>query len=145
RIRSRKVVSYNDEQRTRTRRELSYKTEVKQETYPVVTYRTEKKTKDISFTIQVPTQSVEPFQTTRYETVTEDVVEDYTVNVQVPTTKEVQVQVCKMVPKLVPYTFNPCATATTTSGVAGSTMAGGCGCGSSVATPAPSNGCGCGN
>lgn len=145
RTRTRKVVSYNDEQRTRTRRELSYKTEVKQETYPVVTYRTEKKTKDISFTIQVPTQSVEPFQKTRYETVSEDVIEDYTVNVQVPTTKEVQVQVCKMVPKLVPYTFNPCATASTTSGVADGTMASGCGCGSSVATPAPSSGCGCGN
>ncbi len=55
----------------------------------MVTYLTEKKTKDISFTIQVPTHSVEPFQTTQYETVTEDIIEDYTFNVQVPAIKEV--------------------------------------------------------
>ena len=130
RTRTRKVVSYNDEQRTRTRRELSYKTETKQETYPFVTYRTEKKTKEISFTLQVPTQTVEPFQSTRYETVIEDEIEEFTVSVQVPTTREVQVQVCKMVPKLVPYTFNPCA-------MTNSTSTGDCGCGGS-ATPVPS-------
>lgn len=141
RTRARKVVSYNDEQRTRTRRELSYKTETKQETYPVVTYRTEKKTKDISFTVQVPTQTVEPFQSTRYETVTEDLVEEYTVNVQVPTTKEVQVQVCKMVPKLVPYTFHPCATV---GCGATSSSASGCGCGTPAPVAAPASGCGCG-
>ena len=147
RTRTRKVVSYTDEQRTRTRRVLSYTTQTKQETYPVITYKTEKKSKDISYVINVPTQSVEAFQTTRYETVTEDVLEDYVVNVQVPTTKEVQVQVCKMVPKLVAYTFNPCAASTSgysTSGVSG------CGCGVPAFTPAPvavssgSPSCGCG-
>ncbi len=145
RTRTRKVVNYTEEQRTRTRRVLSYTTQTKQETYPVVTYKTEKKTKDISFTINVPTQSVEPFQSTRYETVTEDVVEEYIVNVQVPTTKEVQVQVCKMVPKLVAYTFNPCAGIAT--GVSTSGSAGGCGCGVSapaaMTIAAPASGCGC--
>ena len=156
RTRTRKVVNYTDEQRTRTRRELSYTTQTKQETYPVVTYKTEKRTKEISFTINVPTQKVEPIQTTRYETVSEDVVEDYTVNVQVPTTREVQVQVCKMVPKLVAFTFNPCAgTMGATSGYAtsgyttggvimGGSSAGGCGCGVSAPAAAPSSGCGCG-
>ena len=154
RTRARKVVSYSDEQRTRTRRVLSYTTQTKQETYPVVTYRTEKKTRDISFTINVPTQTVEPFQTTRYETVSEDVVEEYVVNVQVPTTKEVQVQVCKMVPKLVAYTFNPCANVSGSSGcstgcttMSGPTMGvsvGGCGCGSSAPVAAPTSGCSCG-
>ncbi len=142
RTRSRKVVNYNDEQRTRTRRVLSYKMETKQETYPVVTYRTEKKTKDISFTINVPTQTVEPFQTTRFETVTEDIVEEYSVNVQVPTTREIQVQVCKMVPKLVAYTFNPCATFGASSGMSNS----GCGCGSAAPAAAMSatpTGCSC--
>ena len=138
RTRTRKVVSYTDEQRTRIRRVLSYTTQTKQETYPVVNYRTEKKSKEISFTVNVPTQSVEAFQTTRYETVTEDVVEEYVVNVQVPTTKEVQVQVCKMVPKLVPYTFNPCSSATTANGYSTSGSAG-CGCGAAIqTTPAPS-------
>ena len=142
RTRTRKVVSYTDEQRTRTRRVLSYTTQSKQETYPFVTYRTEKKTKEISYTVNVPTQTVEPFQTTRYETVTEDVVEDYVVNVQVPTTREVQVQVCKMVPKLVPYTFNPCCGSGSYAG--GGTMggSGGCGCGASAL--GDSSGCGCG-
>ena len=146
RTRTRKVVSYTDEQRTRIRRVLSYTTQTKQETYPVVNYRTEKKSKEISFTVNVPTQSVEAFQTTRYETVTEDVVEEYVVNVQVPTTREVQVQVCKMVPKLVPYTFNPCSSATTTNGYSTNGSAG-CGCGEAIqATPAPSvmSGANCG-
>ncbi len=135
RTRTRKVVTYTDEQRTRSRRVLSYTTQTKQETYPVVTYKTENKTKDISFTVNVPTQTVEPIQTTRYETVTDDVVEEYIVSVQVPTTREVQVQVCKMVPRLVAYTFNPCA------GAASSGSTGGCGCG---ATAPASSGCGCG-
>ena len=139
RTRTRKVVNYNDEQRTRTRRVLSYKTETKQESYPFVTYRTEKRTKDISFTVNIPTQTVEPFQTTRYETVAEDVVEEYTVSVQVPTTKEVQVQVCKMVPKLVAYTFNPCANAS----VSGSQTGAGCGCGNPAPVASPSANCGC--
>ena len=153
RVRNRKVVSYSDEQRTRTRRVLSYTSQTKQETYPVVTYRTEKRTKDVSFTVNVPTQTVEPFQTTRYETVSEDEVEEYVVSVQVPTTREVQVQVCKMVPKLVAYTFNPCANVGGSSGCStgcstvGTTMdgsAGGCGCGASVPVSSPSSGCQCG-
>jgi len=155
RTRTRKVINYTEEPRTRTRRVLSYTTQTKQETYPVVTYKTEKKTKEISFTVNVPTQSVEPFQTTRYETVTEDVLEEYTVNVQVPTSKEVQVQVCKMVPKLVAYTFNPCAGNAT--GVLTSGSVGGCGCGVSAPAvtlnyatattiiSAPTNGCNCSN
>lgn len=142
RTRTRKVVSYVDEERTRTRKVVNYKTEAKEEVYPVVSYRTEKRTKDVTYTINDVQQVVEPFTATRMETVVEDVVEDYVVSVQVPVTKEVQVQVCKMVPKLVAYTFNPCAT------VSGSASSGtGCGCGIQGAAPvaAPSHGgCGCG-
>jgi hypothetical protein len=69
------------------------------------------------------------------ETVTEDVIEEYVVSVQVPVTKEVKVQVCKMVPKLVPYTFNPCAGTSVSSGALGVTVGHG----------AVSSGCGCGN
>ncbi len=111
RERTRKAVKYVDETRTRTRKELTYKTETKQETYPVVNYKTEKKTKDISFTINVPEQIVEPYQSVRYDQVAEDVVEEYTVSFQVPTMKEAKVQVCRMVPKLVPYTYSPCSKA----------------------------------
>ncbi len=105
RTRTRKQVEYRDETRTRVRKELSYKQEVKTETYPVVNYRTEKRTKDISFTVQVPEVQAEPYTTTRYEQIAEDVVEEYTIKVPVPSYREVQVQVCKMVPKLVPVTI----------------------------------------
>jgi hypothetical protein len=152
RERTRKQVKYVDETRTRTRKELTYTTEKKSETYPVVTYTTEKKTKEISFTFNVPETTTTPVQTTRYEQVAEEVVEEYTVAVQVPTMKEVQVQVCKMVPKLVPYTYSPCSTASTST-QSGSTscgsvategaQTGGCGCAN--ASPVASSACGCGN
>jgi hypothetical protein len=150
RERTRKQVKYVDETRTRTRKELTYTTEKKTETYPVVAYSTEKKTKEISFTFNVPETTTTPVQTTRYEQVAEEVVEEYTVAVQVPTMKEVQVQVCKMVPKLVPYTYSPCATAgsSSESGTApcGSvstdiTESGGCG----ASAPVASSACGCGS
>ncbi len=164
RTRTRKVVEYHDEQRTRVRRELSYKMETKHESYPVVTYRTEKRTKDVSFTVNQPTQSIEPFQSTRYDTVTEELPEEYTVAVQVPVVKEVQVQVCRLVPKLVPYTFNPCSVSSASVGtqlIGGDVNYSGCGagpngmpvggvsrlntlgCGPANAVPAVSN-CGCG-
>ncbi len=147
RTRTRKVVNYVDEERTRTRKVVSYKTEAKEEVYPVVSYRTEKRTKDVTFTINDVQQVVEPFTATRMETVVEDVVEDYVVSVQVPVTKEVQVQVCKMVPKLVAYTFNPCATVGGSS-VNAAGNASDCGCGVQGAAPvvAPNHGgCGCGS
>jgi hypothetical protein len=147
RERTRKQVNYVDETRTRTRRELSYRSETKTETYPVVTYRTDKRTKEVSYTYQIPEQVVEPYSSTRYDQVAEQVVEEYSVQVQVPTMREVQIQVCRMVPKLVPYTYNPCAEAAVSSGtmsISSGASAGGCGavgggCGSAV-----SGGCGCG-
>ncbi len=129
RTRNRKVVQYNDEIRTRTLKKLSYKQETRTETIPVVSYTTEKRTKEVSYTFNVPETKVEPFTSTRFETVNEEVSEQYTVSVPVATTKEVQVQVCRMVPKLVPVTIYPCAEVQ---------QAGGCanGCGGSP-TPAP--------
>ncbi|MFN7878217.1 MAG: hypothetical protein ACK5PB_23060 [Pirellula sp.] len=44
------------------------------------------------------------------ETILEAVVDDYVVNVQVPITKEVQIEVCRMVPILAAFTFDPCTT-----------------------------------
>lgn len=148
RVRTRKVVSYVDEERTRTRKVVNYRMETKEEVYPVVTYRTEKRTKDVTYTVNEFEQVVEPYTATRMETVVEDVLEDYTVSVQVPVVKEVQVQVCKMVPKLVPYTFNPCASGSTSSMggqvIGGSTeSANGCGGGCGSAVKVGTAGCGC--
>lgn len=109
RTRSRKVVQYSEETRTRTHRELSYTQQTRTETIPYVTYTTEKRTKEVTFTVNVPQTKTEPFTTTRYDTVCEEVTEEYTVRVAVPSSKEVQVQSCRMVPKLVPITIYPCS------------------------------------
>ncbi|MEZ6076400.1 MAG: hypothetical protein R3C56_12295 [Pirellulaceae bacterium] len=120
RTRNRKVVQYSEETRSRTHRELSYTTQTRTETIPFVTYSTEKRTKEVTYQINVPQTKTEPFTTTRFDTVVEDVTEEYTVRVPVLTSKEVQVQVCRMVPKLVPVTIYPC------SGSAGNSCCLGC-------------------
>jgi hypothetical protein len=109
RTRTRKAVQYNDETRTRTRKELSYKQETRTEKIPYVTYTTEKRTKEVSFIVNEPQTNVEPITTTRFETIQEEITEEYTVRIPVATSKEVQVQVCRMVPKLVPVTIYPCS------------------------------------
>lgn len=141
RTRTRKVVQYNDETRTRTLKKLSYKQVTRTETIPVVSYETEKRTKEVSFTFNVPETKVEPFTSTRYETVNEEVSEEYTVSVPVSTMKEVQVQVCRMVPKLVPVTIYPCGEAQQAGGCAS-----GCGGSPTLAPAVPNAGCsGCAN
>jgi hypothetical protein len=155
RTRMRKQVQYNEETRTRMRKELTYTTVNKTVTVPYVTYQTEPRTKEISYTYNVPEYSVEPYQTTRYERVVEEEVEEYTVNVPVTVTKEQTVQVCKMVPTLVEETINPCASGSATSIISGgavnvgpSVMQGGNGCGTPVysapvmSTPVLNSGCG---
>jgi hypothetical protein len=108
RTRTRKVVQYNEETRTRSRKELTYKQESRTQTIPYVSYTTEKRTKEVSFTINVPQTQVEPVSSIRYETVQEEISEEYTVCVPVTSYRDQQVQVMKMVPKLVPVTINPC-------------------------------------
>ncbi len=137
RTRNRKVVQYNDESRTRTLKKLSYKQETRTETIPVISYTSEKRTKEVSYTFNVPETKVEPFTSTRFETVNEEVSEEYQVTVPVATTKEVQVQVCRMVPKLVPITIYPCADVQHTGGG----CANSCGGSPTMAPGMPSAGC----
>ena len=140
RTRTRKVVQYADETRTRSRKELTYKQETRNQTIPFVSYSTEKRTKEVSFTVNVPETQVEPVVTTRYETVQEEVSEQYTVKVPVTSYREQQVQVAKIVPKLVPITINPCQEIVTQS-----TTSYGSSIGCAPAGQAPGmNGCGCG-
>ena len=143
RTRSRKVVQYNEETRTRTHRELSYTQQTRTETVPYVTYTTEKRTKEISYTVNVPQTKTEPFTTTRFDTVNEELTEEYTVRVPVSGSKEVQVQSCRMVPKLVPITIYPCSGNGQSNGGAVSygVSTGGCaGCASGSPTLAPAVG-----
>ncbi len=136
RTRNRKVVQYNDETRTRTRKQLSYKQETRTETIPVISYTNEKRTKEVTYTVNVPETKVEPFTTTRFETVNEEVSEAYTVSVPYSTSKEVQVQVCRMIPKLVPVTIYPYADVQQAVGCAN-----GCGGSPEIAPAMPSTGC----
>lgn len=148
RTRTRKVVSYNDEQRTRSQRVVSYEQRSRTETYPIVSYTTEKRTKEVSFTVNVPETQVEPYTSTRYETVEEAVTEEYTIRVPYTVTKEIQVPVCRMVPKLVAYQVNLCLQAGGSVYGSGVGMGGCVGCGVQVGCP---GGCGsaapapCGN
>lgn len=109
RTRVRKVVKYNEEERTRTRKELRYEQRTKSQTIPFVKYVTEDRTKEVSYTVNIPETKVEPFTRTKYETVQEELSEEYTVRVPVTVYKDVQVQVSRMVPKLVPVTIYPCS------------------------------------
>lgn len=156
RTRTRKVVQYTDETRTRSRKELSYKLETREQKFPFVSYNTEKRTKEMSFTVNVPETLVEPVVTTKYDTVQEEVAEEYTVKVPYTTYREQQVQVAKVVPKLVPITINPCQSQVSSSAVSYGTSIGygttvvhgqpigpigptGCGCGTPTLAPATCN------
>ncbi len=142
RTRMRKVVKYNDEKRTRMRKQLTYQDVVKTETVPMVSYTTEQRTKEVSYTYNVPEYTTEAYEVTRNDRVCEEQVEEYTVCVPHVVAKEVEVQVCKMVPRLVEEIINPCCD--------GGTSAGGCGCGAPAAPACSGCGapaaapCGCG-
>lgn len=148
RTRTRKVVSYQDETRTRTLRQASYEQKTRTETVPVVTYTTEKRSKEVSYTVNVPDTQVETVTATRYETVEEVVNEQYTERVAVPVSKEVQVQVTRMVPKLVAFQVNITASCSSGSSMPvnggyapGYGTGSGCGCGAAIGTGTSMGGC----
>lgn len=109
--RKRTLVEYVDQPRKRTKKELSFQEETRTEDYPVISYNQEKKSKDVTYTTYVPESKVETYTATRQDTYQEQRIETYTARVAVPATKEVEVQVCKMVPKVVSINIgNPCQT-----------------------------------
>jgi hypothetical protein len=108
RTRPRTIVEYQPENRTRPKKVLSFKEEERTETYPVVTYKPEKRTKEVSYTVSVPESRTENYTVTRCDQVPDNKIETYTTRVCVPVTKEVEVQVCRMVPKVVSVTVQPC-------------------------------------
>ncbi len=110
RTRPRTIVEYQKETRTRPKKVLTFKEEERTETYPVVTYKPEKRTKEVSYTVCVPESRTETYTVTRCDQVPENKIENYTTRVCVPVTKEIEVQVCRMVPKVVSVTVQPCPT-----------------------------------
>lgn len=127
RSRTRKDVQYQDEVRTHPKKVLTFNEEKRTETYPVIRYEQQTKTKEVSYTVQVPQQEVETYTVTRQDRVSEKQLETYTVRVPVPVVKEVSCQVCRMVPKVVTVEVNPCGAC---SGGCQETPSSSCGCGS---------------
>lgn len=117
RKRTRTDVQYHEETRTRVKKVLSFEEVTKTETYPVIRYEQQTRTKEVSYTVKVPEQRVKKYTATRFDCVSESKLEECTVCVPVPVVKEVEVQVCRMVPKVVSVTCNPCES-----------CSGGCGC-----------------
>jgi hypothetical protein len=108
RTRMRTAVDYQDETRTRIKKVLSFRDEQRTETYPVVSFRPERFTKEVSYTVYVPETKAETYTVTRNDQVPDHRIENFTVRVPVPVVKEVDVQVTRMVPKVVAVTVNPC-------------------------------------
>jgi hypothetical protein len=108
RSRKRTDVKYVEETRTRTKNVLSFEEKTHTETYPVIRYEQQTRTKEVSYTVKVPEQRVKKFNCTRYDCVPETKIQEYTVCVPVPVVKEVDVQICRMVPKVVATTDAPC-------------------------------------
>jgi hypothetical protein len=104
----RTAVDYQDETRTRIKKVLSFRDEQRTETYPVVSFRPERFTKEVSYTVYVPETKAETYTVTRNDQVPDHRIENFTVRVPVPVVKEVDVQVTRMVPKVVAVTVNPC-------------------------------------
>jgi len=108
RTRMRTEVRYRDEVRTRTKKVLSYEEQTRTETFPVIRYVPEVRTKEVCYTVKTPQQRTKTYTTTRFDCVEETKLEEYTIRVPVPVIKEVDVQICRMVPKVVSATVNPC-------------------------------------
>ena len=120
---TKKEVAYQDEVRTPhadrrglsgrdsargSRRSCRSATKQRTETYPVVSFRPERFTKEVSYTVYVPETKSETYTVTRMDQVADHRIENFTVRVPVPVVKEVDVQVTRMVPKVVAVTVNPC-------------------------------------
>jgi len=108
RTRPRTIVEYVNETRTRPKKVLTFKEEERTETYPVVTYQPEKRTKEVSYAVCVPESRTENYTVTRCEQVPDNRIEDYTARICVPVVKEMEVRVCRMVPKVVSLNVCPC-------------------------------------
>jgi hypothetical protein len=92
------------------------KEEERTESYPVVSYRPEKLSKEVSYTVYVPESKTETYTVTRQEQVPDHRIETYLTRVAVPVVKEVDVQVAKMIPKVISVTVNPCGGPATAAG-----------------------------
>jgi hypothetical protein len=108
RTRPRTIVEYVSETRTRPKQVMSFQEEERVETYPVVNYMPEKRTKEVSYSVCYEECREEKYTVTRCVQVPDVRIETYTERVCVPVMKEMQVCVCRMVPKVCSVTVCPC-------------------------------------
>ncbi len=88
------------------------RTETRNRVDNVVEYQSEERTREVPYTVCVPQQRTRTRQVTTVKMVPEQRTDKYTVQVPYPVEKEIQVQVCRMVPKTIMVTVAvPCAPA----------------------------------
>ena len=119
---TKKEVVYQTEVRTRPRTIVEYQNETRSRPKKVLSFKRRRADGDLSrCDLQAgkadqrghlhglrPRVADRNLTVTRCDQVPENKIENYTTRVCVPVTKEVEVQVCRMVPKVVSVTVQPC-------------------------------------
>ena len=77
--------------------------ELRTKTEMVTEYVREPKSREVQYTVCVPQKKTEQYQVTVYKCVAENRVETYNVQVPVCVERDIQVRVCRMIPKTVVY------------------------------------------
>jgi hypothetical protein len=103
-----KVCSYKNETRTCTDRVCDYKCETRTCSYPVTECKVEQRTREVPYTVCVAQCRTRQEQVTEYKQVAVEKTEQYTVMVPHEVEQEVQVQVCRLVPKTVTVPVDSC-------------------------------------
>jgi hypothetical protein len=96
-----RVCDYRQEQRTVTHRVCDYVNETRERTVRVCNMQPQQRTRQVNYTVCQPKTVTRTHNVTRYEQVAEEKTATYTVCVPHQVQKEVEVPVCRMVPKTV--------------------------------------------
>ncbi len=103
-----KVCDYVVEPRTKIVRDCHYELQTRKRTYDVCRYVREERTRDVCYTECVPQVHTKVCDVTTFTKVAEERIATYNVCIPVRVEKEVQVQVCRMVPKRVIVSCGGC-------------------------------------
>jgi hypothetical protein len=103
-----KVCSYVNQTRTATQRVCEYKCETRTCNYNVTECKVEQRTREVPYTVCVAQTRTRQEQVCEYKQVAVEKTEQYTVMVPHEVEQDVQVQVCRMVPKTVTVQVDNC-------------------------------------
>ena len=96
-----KVCEWKTETRTKTVRVCNYEREERTRTMQVCEYKPETRTRTVNYTVCVPETRTRTYNVTNYRRVAEEKTQTYDVCIPYTEQQEVEVQVCKMVPKTI--------------------------------------------